>query len=104
MSNGGHGKTCPAPFLSPKWLRRSGLERWSGFPEQQPAIVKWVGCGMRVIHGANAALKGQALDRWVTRSFELIFASGSQLSSQHSTLVSYHSMLFSHPRSRFGFL
>ena len=32
-------------------------QKWFGFPEQLSAIVKCIGCGLRVVHGASAAHK-----------------------------------------------
>jgi len=58
-----HAKSIRAEFikLDPEFdhirtERGRGYQRWSGFPEQQSAILRWTGCGLRVIHGASAAL------------------------------------------------
>jgi hypothetical protein len=35
----------------------TGTKKWSGFPEQQSSIFKWIGCGLKVIEGSSAARK-----------------------------------------------
>jgi hypothetical protein len=38
-------------------LREGGSQRWSGFPEQPSAILKWIDCGLGVARRASAARK-----------------------------------------------